>query len=157
MQHHIALGPFLEQPAREGAAPFVAAALQQVELDEGAGLLFRFPGRGGLAGAQPHDGIAHAQGLARLQRESAREAVALVEQAQFRLALRHWRAGQFGGGLGQPLVGGELLLIGLVGGIAGAFGRPAATGEHRGEADENQPSARRGGPQPGHASGAQAS
>jgi hypothetical protein len=60
-----------------------------VELHERSGQLLGLPRRRRLAGAEPHDGVFHADGLARLQREIADDSVALVEQAENRDALGH--------------------------------------------------------------------
>jgi hypothetical protein len=96
MLHHIAVGPFAEQPAGKGAPPFSIRAAAYVELNESAGFLHIFPRGGRFAGLEPHDRIAYAQRLARLHLKIAGEAVALVEQAHHRDPLRHGRAGQGG-------------------------------------------------------------
>jgi len=70
----------------------VPVAAAHVELDEGAGQLVLLPRRGMFAGTQPHDRIADAHRLPRLQRQVAADAVALVEQADDGDALRHRRA-----------------------------------------------------------------
>ncbi|AHE53071.1 hypothetical protein NX02_06705 [Sphingomonas sanxanigenens DSM 19645 = NX02] len=62
-----------------------------VELDEGAGQLLGLPRRGLLARAQADHRIADPHCLARLELDLARQAVALVEEADHRLALRHRR------------------------------------------------------------------
>jgi len=62
-----------------------------IELDESAGQRLRFPGSDRLARAQPHHHIAEAQGLPRLHRQIAFNAVALVEQADHRDPLGHRR------------------------------------------------------------------
>jgi len=80
----------LVEPAGESPAPFLVAALD-VELDECAGQLLLLPRRGALARAQPDDHVADADRLAGLELQVARGAVALVEQADHRLALRHRR------------------------------------------------------------------
>ena len=104
MGHRAALGPdvvnrvlddverrrFLVEPARKDPAELAVRAAH-VELDEGAGKLLDLPGRGGLAGAQPHDHVADPDRLAGPQRQVAREAVALVEQAEHRDPLGHRR------------------------------------------------------------------
>jgi hypothetical protein len=81
---------FLVEPAREDALP-TSLRVADVELDEGAGQLLHLPGRAGLAGAQPHHRIPDPHRLSRLQREVAGDAVALVEEAEHRHALRHRR------------------------------------------------------------------
>ena len=72
--------------------------------------MFLFPRRGFLARAQADDHLADADRLPRLQRQVTRDAVALVEQADHRDALRHrrfadelrWRAAAgAGAGLGR--------------------------------------------------------
>jgi hypothetical protein len=66
------------------------------DLDEGAGQLLRLPRRRRLAGAQPHDHVLDPERLARLHDEIARQAVALVEQADHRHPVLHRRrAGRF--------------------------------------------------------------
>jgi hypothetical protein len=60
-------------------------------LDESACQLLYFPGRGGFTGAEADDNIADAHGLPGFQRQVARDAVALVEEAKDRDPLRHWR------------------------------------------------------------------
>ncbi len=135
--------------------PLIVPAFAHVELHEGAGLGHFLPGRGRLAGAQPHDGIVDAEGLARLHAERAGDAVALVEQADFRHALRHRRARQAGSaahGIAGDLFGRA--------GIGIGFGRLArATSRQRGdEGGQGETAARRrDAPGPDHASGAQAS
>jgi hypothetical protein len=99
--HDIAVGPFAEQPAGKIAPPFAVRTAAHIQLHEGAGFLHIFPWRAGFAGLQAHDCIAHAHRFARLHRQVAGQAVALVEQADHRHALRHGRAGQ-GGGVTRP-------------------------------------------------------
>jgi hypothetical protein len=104
MGHRTALGPdivdrvfddveprrFLVKPARKD--PLEAAlGVANVELDEGAGQLLDFPRRRCLASAQPDDDVAEPDRLARPHGELARNAVALVEEADHRHALRHRR------------------------------------------------------------------
>ena len=75
-----------------------AFRVRNVELDEGAGQLLDLPGRGGLAGAQPHDRVADPKRLSRLHRQVALDAVALVEEPDHRDPLRHRsRAGRLAG------------------------------------------------------------
>jgi hypothetical protein len=86
---------FLEQPARKGAleAPLRVA---DVELDEGSGQRLDLPGRAGFAGSEADDDIAGADRLSGLERQLARDAVALVEQADHRRAFRHrGRSGRY--------------------------------------------------------------
>jgi len=53
--------------------------------------LLDLPGRGGFAGAQPHDHLADPDRLARPERELTRRAGALVEQPEHGDALGHRR------------------------------------------------------------------
>ncbi|MBB5705647.1 hypothetical protein FHR21_000980 [Sphingopyxis panaciterrulae] len=85
----IALGPFLEDPARKNTIPFVVALILHRQLHEGAGLGRVLPRRGLLAGAQPHDRTADARRFAGLHLQLAHQPVALVKQAQHRDALGH--------------------------------------------------------------------
>jgi hypothetical protein len=106
---------FLVEPAREDPPEGLRARIADVDLDEGAGQLLHLPGGGRLAGAQPDDDVAGADRLARMQREFAHLAVALVEQAQHRDALRHRRGPRrlLGDRLGH-VHGLDLLLILLI-------------------------------------------
>jgi hypothetical protein len=65
--------------------------LLHVDLHEGTGIMFLLPRRRLLAGGQADDHVADPRRAARLQRDFARNAVALVEQAQHGDALRHRR------------------------------------------------------------------
>ena len=65
--------------------------LLDIELDESTRQLLAFPRCGCLAGAQPDNGVADANGLAGLHRQVARDAVALVEEPENGDALRHRR------------------------------------------------------------------
>jgi hypothetical protein len=94
--HDVTIRPFLEQPAREVAPPFIVGGAAHVELDEGAGFLNIFPGRGRLARLEAHDGVARTQGIAGFHGEVRGDAVALVEQADHGHTLRHRRTGQGG-------------------------------------------------------------
>ncbi|GLT01926.1 hypothetical protein GCM10007897_33280 [Sphingobium jiangsuense] len=89
MLDDITVRPLAEQPAGKGAPPLVVLRGADVELDEGADLLLLLPRRGCLARAQADDRVAHAQRLAGLHLEVARQAVALVEQADHGHALLH--------------------------------------------------------------------
>jgi hypothetical protein len=105
MGHRAALGPnvvdlvlddverrtFLVKPAGEHALE-LSLWIADVELQEGAGELLLLPGRGGLAGAQTHDRIFDAERLPRLHRQVARDAVALVQEADDGDALGHRRS-----------------------------------------------------------------
>lgn len=103
MLDDVALGPFLEQPARKGPPPFLVIA-QHIELDERPGFGRFLPWRRGFTGAQADNGVADAQRLARLHRQVAGDTVALVEDAQHRHPLRHRRSGQ---GSALPAIGGK--------------------------------------------------
>jgi hypothetical protein len=89
--HDIAVGPFAEQPAGKIAPPFAVGRTAHVQLHEGAGFLYIFPGRAGFASLQPHDRVADPQRFTGLHAEIASEAVALVEQADHGDSLRHRR------------------------------------------------------------------
>jgi hypothetical protein len=91
--------PFLVEPARERAAPALVGLLD-IDLDERAGIIVGLPRRGALARAQPDDDFADPRRLARLQRDVAAFAVALVEHAEHRDAIGHRRrAGDAAGGV----------------------------------------------------------
>jgi hypothetical protein len=79
---------FLVEPAGKDALP-ASLRVSDVELDERAGQLLHLPCRGRLARPQSHDRVADPDRLARLQRQLARDAVALVEQAEDGDALGH--------------------------------------------------------------------
>ena len=91
MLDDVALGPFLEDPARKDAIPFVVALILHRQLHEGAGFGRILPRRGLLAGAQAHDRAADAHRFAGLHLEVADQPVALVEEAEHRDALAHRR------------------------------------------------------------------
>jgi hypothetical protein len=78
----------LVQPAREDPLPAPLRVLD-VELDEGSGQLLDLPGRRRFAGSKPDDRVADAHRLTRLQGQRARDAVALVEEAEHRDPLGH--------------------------------------------------------------------
>jgi hypothetical protein len=90
VQHDVQRRAFLEQPAGEDSPPFGIGAAR-IDLNEGTGILLLLPWRGAFAGAQPDDDIADPNRLARLQRQVAGLAVALVQQADHRHPLRHRR------------------------------------------------------------------
>lgn len=88
---------FLEQPARKYLTPGLALvgarrAFVDNELHKCALVGVCFPGRRFFAGAKPDDHLANPNILPRFQFDVARVAIALVQQAQYRDALRHWRA-----------------------------------------------------------------
>jgi len=157
MENDVTIRPFLEEPAGKDAVPFIVPAFLHIELHESARFLLGFPWGRRLAGAQAHDGIAYAQRFAGLHLELAGEAIALVEQAEHGLALRHRRAGQISAGARQRLVAGPFLAIGRIGAVVSIGRTGAATRDKKQQAEWKQPPARRRGPARPHASGAQAS
>jgi hypothetical protein len=80
----------LVDPAGKHPLPLLVRPLH-IELDEGAGQRLRLPRRRFLAGAQPHDRILDPHRLTGLQHQVADDAIALVEEAEHRDPLRHWR------------------------------------------------------------------
>jgi hypothetical protein len=90
----VALRPVLEQPAGKVPVPALVGRLQYVELDKGADLDDRFPGRGRLAGPQEDSGIAQLHRFARFHGQVAGHAIALVEQADDSDPVLHRGAGQ---------------------------------------------------------------
>jgi len=91
---HVERGRFLVKPSREGAGPFLVRLLD-VDLDESAGQLLRFPRRGRFAGAEPDDHVFPANRLAGMERDRLYDAVALIENAERCDALRHRRDSAF--------------------------------------------------------------
>jgi hypothetical protein len=69
----------------------LALWVAHVDLHERTGQFLHFPRRRFLARAKPHDHVAGANRLARLELELARNSVALVEQPKHRHPLRHRR------------------------------------------------------------------
>jgi hypothetical protein len=140
----------LVEPAREDALP-ATLRVAHVELDEGAGQSLHFPRRRGLAGAKPDDRIPHPDRLAGLERDRARDAVALVQEAEHRHPLRHRsRAGRDGGD-GLRNIDGPRLADRLPIDVFLLLGAPVA-------ADERAESEEKGaGPEPHAWSGVQAS
>jgi hypothetical protein len=131
----------LVEPAGKDA-PELAVRTAHVQLDEGAGQLLNLPGRGGLAGAQPHDRVADPDRLARPQGEVPRLAVTLVEEADDSDPLRHRRRA------GRELVHGlryvDRLLVLDVGialpvAVVGAAGRAGGEREHHRETRADHP------------------
>jgi hypothetical protein len=124
---------FLVEPAREDPAEILRARIADVDLDEGAGQLLHLPGRGRLAGAQPHDDVAGADRLAGAQRKFTHLAVALVEQPQHPDALGHRRGAgrELGDGL-RDVDGLDFFRILLVL-LLGALRRAGGEGKHRRE------------------------
>ena len=157
MRHRAALGPYvvdrvldrverrslLVEPAREDSLE-LALRVADVELDEGAGQLLSLPGRGGLAGAKPDDGVADPDRLARPELEIARDSVALVEKADHRDPPRH--GGRPRGDRGHRLgdVDGFGLRLGL------ALVRNLRTAVARGQQSETGEEKSRLGPRPDH-------
>jgi len=90
MLDHVEPRRFLVEPAGENPLHPVLR-IEDIDLDEGAGQPLHLPGRGRLAGAKPQDDVPGADRLAGAQLDVARDAVALVEQAEHRHPLRHRR------------------------------------------------------------------
>jgi hypothetical protein len=144
--HDIAVGPFLEQPAGKVAAPFIVGGAADVELHKGPGFLHIFPRSGRLARLQADDGVARAQGVARLHGEVGGDAVALVEQADDGDALLHGSAGQGRGVSVADLLALDLHRSCLVGGRKFVA---AARDQHRqGSKDRPKAQDRQGRPRP---------
>jgi hypothetical protein len=87
----VAVGPFLEQPARKDAVPLVVALFLHRQLDKGTGFGRRFPWWSRLARPQADDGAADARAVPRAHFQIADKAVAFVEQRHDRHALGHRR------------------------------------------------------------------
>jgi len=113
-----------------------ALGVGDVELDEGAGQLLDLPRRGRLAGAQPHDRVADPKRLARLHRQVALDAVALVEEADHRDALRHRSRSRRLAGHRLGHVDGLDLGSGLAVALPLGRARRPAGGEHGGQAKQ---------------------
>jgi hypothetical protein len=146
-------GAFGIEPAREDPLE-LTLRVAHVELDKGAGQLLHLPGRRRLAGAEPDDHIVRCTDrLSGLQRQVARDAVALVEQADHGDALRHRRRSRRERGHGLRHVDGLRLRFGL--GILLLRHRPGPVAPAGGDGEEQQ---RGGGAPDAHASsGVQAS
>jgi hypothetical protein len=154
----ITLGPLLEQPAREDAMPLIVAALLDIDLHESACFRHFFPWRRRLAGAQPHDRIVDAEGLARLHLECLGDAVAFVEDADLGDALCHRRARQ--ALVSADGIASHFLGIARLGAIAGRLTRAASGQRYQRQGQQgghDEAAARRDAPERGHASGVQAS
>jgi hypothetical protein len=135
MLDHVQRRALLEHPAREDALELILR-IAHVELQEGTGQLLLFPRRCGLAGAQADDRIADAERLARLHRQVARDAVALVEQADDCDAFRHRRRTGSDAGHGLWHVDRDRLRLALPGLRLGR--RIVAAGEQRGRAQRKR-------------------
>jgi hypothetical protein len=81
---------FLVEPAGKNPAPVLVRSLN-VDLDERARQFLFFPRRGRFAGAQANDQVPPPRRLPGMQRDILHDAVALVEDAEHRDALRHRR------------------------------------------------------------------
>lgn len=129
MLDDVALGPVLEQPAGEDAAPVLRPVIEHDQLHERTGFLRHFPLGGAFAGTQADDRAADADAFAGLQRDIADKAVALVEEAEHRHALLHRRDP----GVGIVRAGAARLWQGSrFGGRRRRFALALATGEqHR--------------------------
>jgi hypothetical protein len=120
---------FLVEPTREDAAPALVAALD-LDLDEGAGQFLCFPRGGRLARAQPYDDVLPARRLAGVEHDVLDDAVALVEDAEHRDALRHRRHALLAAGAARGRGGrGRILLLAAA--VAG--GKRERDQEQRGE------------------------
>jgi PAS domain-containing protein len=117
---HVKRGRFAVEPAGEDALE-LPLRVGDVDLDKGGGQLLGLPGSGLVAGLEPDDHIAVPHGLPRPQPQFARDAVALVEQAQHRHTLRHRRGARRQFRCRRPdrlrlglLLGRRILLIGRI-------------------------------------------
>jgi hypothetical protein len=126
---------FLVEPSRKDPLP-APLRVADVELDEGSGQGLHLPGRGRLAGAKPDDRIAHPNRLARLERDRAGDAVALVEEPEHGDPLRHRSGARSHGGDGLRDVDGPRLADRLPVAPTGLLGAPVAAGE-RGQGEES--------------------
>jgi hypothetical protein len=86
--HDIERRTLLVKPAGKGARELAVGAAN-IDLRKRAGQLIGLPRRGLLTRAQPHDHFARTHRLPRLERQLARRAITLVEQAQHRHPLGH--------------------------------------------------------------------
>jgi hypothetical protein len=119
----------------------LALRVAHVDLDEGPGQLLRLPRRRRVAGAQADDHVADPGRLPRLQNEVAGQAVALVEEAEHRHALRHRsRAGRFDRDVLRDVDGARLGRLAVGARVAGgsAFAARAERGEPGGR-DQDRP------------------
>jgi hypothetical protein len=100
-----------------------------VDLHKRPGQPFQFPWRGCVAGLEPHRYILDPHRLARLQRQVANDAVALVEQPQHGHPLGHRRDPRLVGGRAWDFHGQRLVI---------RFVAPVASGKQRqcGKEDE---------------------
>lgn len=81
-----------------------------IDLDKGSGQLFLFPRRRRVARLQAHRYILDPHRLARLQRQVANDAVALVEEAEHRNPLSHRRDPGLVGGRSRYFDGQRLVV-----------------------------------------------
>jgi hypothetical protein len=109
--------PLLVEPAGEDAPPAIVDLLH-VYLEKSASQLVGLPRSSPVAGAQAHDQVSAAAGLAGLELELARHAVALVEQSEHRHALVH----RSRGGLERTHVGADRNYVGAARRSPGAAG-----------------------------------
>jgi hypothetical protein len=97
---------FLVQPAGEYSCPAFVGALD-VDLDEGASQFLDLPRRRRLAGPQADDHVLPPRRLTGVKRDVLDDAVALVEDAEHRDALRHWRHAALASGGRRDLASGR--------------------------------------------------
>jgi hypothetical protein len=124
---------FLVQPARKDPLPPPLRAAH-AKLHESAGQLLDLPGRRRLAGPQAHGRVADPDRLARPQGEIARDAVALVEEAEDGDPLGHGRGAGRDGRHGLGDVDGAGLARRLALG-AGSDVRAAIAAGQRGKSE----------------------
>jgi len=99
---------FLVQPARKDPLEDILR-IAHIDLHECAGQRLRFPGRRRFAGTQADDHVADPERLARLHRQVARNAVALVQQPDDGDAFGHRRSSRRDRGDGLGNIDGDRL------------------------------------------------
>ena len=88
MLNDVERGRFLIEPARKNTVP-APVGLLNIDLNKGARQFLLFPRSGRFTSAEAHDHVLPTNRLARVKRDILNDAVALVENAQNRGALRH--------------------------------------------------------------------